>query len=106
MLPYVLRLLVTIAVEGLVVLGAANTARRRTLATCACLNLFTHPLATLLLIEPRLSPGPLLIEILVVAAEAIGYCLVAGLSAGRAVALSLLANVASVAAGWLWYAVA
>jgi hypothetical protein len=106
-LHYLVLLLATIGIEALVVFAAVpGPGRRRALATSACLNLLTHPLATMLLAEPRLANELFAVEALVMLVEAVGYLVVGGLGVGRAIVVSILANVVTTAAGWVYHAVA
>ena len=93
-MTYPLALLLTLVIELPIVLGLAG---RRAVPTAVALNLVTHPLLWLAML--RFGVGLWTAEAAVVAAEAIGYRFVAGLTAGRAAGISFLANGLSLAIG-------
>jgi len=94
---YALALAVTLAVELPIVAAMARSAARRVVVDAALLNLVTHPLAALAFAawgDPAsiLGPAFLGIEAAVVAAEAVGFRSLTGMSWPRAWAVSLAAN--------------
>lgn len=94
-------LAVTICIEGLIVVimrGFSQTLRARpTLWTCVFLNLLTHPLAVLATLT---IPIPMLmIELVVMITELLGYRNVAGIPTKTATGLSLLTNTVSMVIG-------
>ncbi len=72
---------------------------RPTLSTCICINLLTHPLATLASLG--LSFPILPVELAVIVAESIGYRYVARIPVTWSISLALLTNVASMIVGFL-----
>lgn len=102
LLDYLPALLLTVAVEAPLAAALAPRGRRaHLLATALCLNLVTHPLATLAVCE--LTGGFLLVELAVVAAEAVGYRAVGRLTPLRAAALALVANAVTALCAVLWW---
>ena len=95
---YLPALAVTLGLESLVVLSLSpGGRRRRALHCCLALNLFTHPLATLILLHAN---APLaLLEVVIVGVEYLGYRKLAGLGPRRAILLAVVANVISAVAG-------
>jgi hypothetical protein len=104
LLAYLPALLLTLVLEVLVVRALTpRGGRGRALRLCVALNLFTHPLATLL--AARAGDQLLAIELLVGCCEWLGYLQLLPARWPRALALALAANAASIAAGiplWLW----
>jgi hypothetical protein len=102
-LVYGLLLAATVALELLVVRGVAPAPSRRRAATvCIAANLFTHPLATLLLWH--WYADLLVIEALVTTLEFGCYVRLVPMAPARAFALALLANLLTAFAGLLWWA--
>lgn len=100
---YLPTLLLTLVLELAIAAALAPRAlRRRTLTTCAALNLVTHPLATLAL--GVWTTGWLPLEVTVTVAEAFGYRAVVPLGAARAWGLALLANAVTAFGALLWSA--
>ena len=98
---YPLALALTLAVELAVVAAFAGRGRRRFVLLVALLvNLFTHPLACAAYWDGIASFTT--IEILVVAAETIGYRFAARLDWRRAAALAVGANTVTAAMSWLF----
>jgi hypothetical protein len=108
MLTYLTMLGLTIAIElPIAALLAPGRARGRVTATALFLNLASHPLATLAVAATggRLAFGA--VELLVLAAEAVGYARVAGTRVSRSIAIATIANLLTVAASialatWWW----
>lgn len=95
---YEAALALTLLVEvpmALALVGAA--ARRRAAWDAPLLNLLTHPLACAAYV--RLAAPLLLVEVVVTLVEAAGYRWVTGLSARRALLVSLLCNATTTAIG-------
>jgi hypothetical protein len=91
---YLVALGLTLLVEGGVVAALAPASlRRRALLASLWINLFTHPLATLFFRGTRLSFG--MVESVVIVVETLLYADLLRCRLGRAAALSLAANVAS-----------
>jgi hypothetical protein len=105
MLVYGATLAATIAVEVVVVSVAAPTPlRRRAAVVCVAANLFTHPCATML--AWNLPSAFFVIELLVTAVEAGCYLRLVPLALRRALLLALCANLLTMGASLLWWAVA
>ncbi len=96
-------LLITLAVElPLAAALAGREVRRRVLLVALLLNVFTHPLAVLAMQLVGSSDLPwvplfFVIEAIVIAVEAIGYHLVAGLAWRRAALIAVVCNVTTAA---------
>ena len=102
---YLVTLALTIGIE-LAIVGVARqfTPKLRetpALSTCVCINLLTHPLATLA--HLGLSLPILWIELAVIFAESIGYRYVGRIPATWSISLALLTNIASVTVGLLTF---
>ena len=76
--------------------------RLRALRVCVAANLFTHPLATLLMW--RWNPDLFTVEALVAALEFACYVRIVPLSAGRAFGLALVTNLLTMLVGLFWWA--
>lgn len=98
---YFVTLALTIAIEfTLVVLARRWVPTLRAtpvLSTCICLNLLTHPLASLACLGFSLPLFP--VEMAVIIAEAVGYRMVGGVPAKSSIPLAIVANVASLIVG-------
>lgn len=95
MSSFVPLLALTCAVEAAVVVALAPAKRRVEPALLSmCVNLVSFPLAWLLLASNAVGFWPA--ELLVVVVEAVAYRLIARVSLGRAAALSMLANGATI----------
>ena len=100
---YCLFLAATIVLEGIVVgIVAPAPLRRRALAVCVAANLFTHPVATLLMW--RWSADFLAIEALVAMFEFGCYVRIVPLATVRAFGLAVVANFLTMCAGIFWWA--
>ena len=87
-LPY---LTLTLGLESLVVLSLSPRGqRRRAFHACLALNLLTHPLATLVILQAN-APFSLL-QVVIIGVEYLGYRSLVGLGAPRAICLAVLAN--------------
>ncbi len=75
--------------------GIGTTSLSQLLVCVVCLNLFTHPLATLAVIG--LNSDILAVEAAVFSVEAIGYWVVLKMSLTNATLLSLIANLLTIA---------
>jgi hypothetical protein len=95
-LAFALTLLVEVPLAALL---AATRPRRRAAVDAALLNLVTHPLAYAA-VRRGLAPFAA-VELLVAGAESVGYRIVTRLSWPRALAVSLVCNLASGALSWL-----
>lgn len=98
---YLPLLLLTILIEGTLVAllcsGRWRGHRRSALVTSIALNLFTHPIATMLAWSGR---GTFLqLEFLVIFVEALGYIAIVRLTPQRALFVSFVANVVTMLAG-------
>lgn len=94
-------LLLTILIETAIVLVLVPRRRRRLRVDAPLLNATTQPLATFAV---AILGAPLLaVEVLVVLAEGFGYHALTGLPAGRALGLSLVANLPT---AWIAFALA
>jgi hypothetical protein len=95
----------TIGIELAIVAVARRFSSRLretpTLATCLCLNLLTHPLASLACLGLAFPLLP--VELAVIFAEAIGYRYVGGIPAKWSISLALLTNIASMIVGFLTF---
>ena len=105
MIPYLTTLSLTIAIELMIVAVVRRFVpalrERSTLSTCLCINLVTHPLASLACLGLGL---PILgIELAVIVAESIGYRTVAGISARWSIVLAVVANLASMLFGFVGF---
>ncbi|MCP5065447.1 MAG: hypothetical protein GY946_02685 [bacterium] len=98
--PYLVLLLLTIAIETAVAFGLMWKHRRRLRFDVPLLNCVTHPTATVLLRWGLLPFWPA--EILIWVAEAFGYRTVTGLSTRRALALSGACNAVTVFISLAW----
>ena len=100
---YLLALALTIGIELAIVAVVRQFVpklrEKPTLSTCVCINLLTHPLATLAYLG--ISLPILTVELAVMIAESIGYRYVGGIPLKSSVSLALLTNVASMIAGFL-----
>jgi len=104
LLEYLPTLLLTLLLEGAVVMALARRSERAlTLEVCLALNLLTHPLASLL--AWHWQPDVLLLEVPVVLGEWLGYAQVLRCTLAHALLLSVAANAASWLAGVLLWAV-
>ena len=102
---YLVTLALTIGIE-LAIVGVARQFAPKlretpTLSTCVCINLLTHPLATLAHLGLSLPFLP--IELAVIFAESIGYRYVGGIPAKWSISLALLTNIASMTVGFLTF---
>ncbi|MCB9883764.1 MAG: hypothetical protein H6832_02105 [Planctomycetes bacterium] len=98
LLEYTPWLALTLALEGAVVaLLIRGEGRRRALQACIAINLLTHPIATLAVLEAGLNVVP--VELVVIAVEVVLYRQILGLSTKRAITLGVLANLVSWGAG-------
>ena len=102
---YGLLLAATILFEGIFVYaGAPAPLRRRALRVCVAANLFTHPLAMLLLW--RWNPDFFAVEALVTLLEFLCYVRIVPLSAVRAFGLAFFTNVLTMLVGLFWWSFA
>lgn len=101
---YLPLLLLTLVLEFLVVRMLTRPPERaQAQKVCLALNLFTHPVATILLWQWSL--GVLLVEVLVLLCEWLGYMQLLGRTPGRALGLALAANLVTwIAATLIWIA--
>ena len=102
---YLVTIVLTIGIELAIVAVARQFVPklrdRPTLSTCVCINLLTHPLATLAYLGLSLPILP--VELAVIVAESIGYRYVGGIPAKWSISLALLTNVASMIVGFLTF---
>lgn len=100
---YLLALVLTIGMELAIVAVVRRFVpilrEKPSLSTCVCINLVTHPLATLACLG--ISLPIFTVELAVIIAESIGYRYVGGIPAKWSISLALLSNVASMLAGVL-----
>lgn len=103
LLSYLPVLALALVIECTLVAAASTRGTRRDAATaCLCLNLLTHPLGTLLAWRWTCAPELLwLVELLF---EWVGYTRLLRISAGRALAITVLADVCSGVAALLVFA--
>ena len=101
MTSYLVTLLLTIGIELAIVLFVRQFSSalkdQPILIACLCMNLLTHPLATLAYFALSLPFLP--VEILVVVAEAVAYRYVGRIPWHWSIALAVLANGASMSVG-------
>jgi len=99
LLSYLPSLLLTLAVEcALVAAAAPRPLRKAAVTACLALNLFTHPLATLL--SWYWVPGLVELELLVFFVEWLGYALLLRLHVASALRYALLPNLLSAVLGF------
>lgn len=98
---YLPLLVATIAVElALAAVLVRGPKRRSVLAALTCANLVTHPLATLATLHVDAFAA---VEVLVAGAEAAALAAVTRLRTRHAVAVAVVANLATVALSMLWW---
>ncbi len=96
MIPYLVALSITLAVEVPIVLWLSSRGVGRSIVADAfLLNLLTHPLGYLAVTWGLVSFGAA--ECAIVGVEAAGYALVSGLSGWRSVGVALGANAVTIA---------
>ncbi len=104
LVEYLPLLAVTMVVEAAIAWWwAPARLRRRCVAVSVCLNLLTHPLATLALLE--LAVPHLLLEAIVMGVEYVGYREVAGLRVRHALGLAVIANLITALLAFVWMSV-
>jgi hypothetical protein len=100
---YLITLVLTIGIELAIVAVARQFVPKLratpALSTCVCINLLTHPLATLAHLGLSLPFLP--VELAVIVAESVGYRYVGGIPVKWSVLLALLTNIASMITGLL-----
>lgn len=98
---WAIALVITLAVEGLVVLAIAPAVlRRRAAVDSMFANLFTHPLAWLVLGEGALAWG--WAELAVFVIEAGVFSWITGMAWWRALVTAGIANGVTAGLAWLW----
>ena len=102
--PYLVLLLLTIAIETAIALGLMWKRRARLRLDVPLLNCLTHPVATVLMRWGLLPFWPA--EILIWLAEAFGYRTVTGLSTRRALLLSGACNAVTAIISLVWFGAA
>lgn len=102
---YLVTLVLTIGIELAIVAVVRQFAPKLrespTRSTCVCINLLTHPLATLAHLVLSLPFLP--VEMAVIFAEFIGYRYVGGIPVKWSISLALLTNTASMIVGFLTF---
>ncbi len=102
---YLVTLALTIGIELTIVAVTRQFAPRLretpTLSTCICINLLTHPLASLAYLG--LSFPFLPVELTVILAESIGYRYVGGIPAKWSISLALVTNIGSMIVGFVTF---
>ncbi len=100
--PYLLLLILTIAIETAIALALMKKHRRRLRIDTPLLNCFTHPIfATVFIAWGWLTFWPA--ELIIFLAEAFGYRAVTGLSTRQALLLSGICNGVTVIISLIWF---
>ncbi|MCA8970166.1 MAG: hypothetical protein KDC95_10295 [Planctomycetes bacterium] len=98
LLEYTPWLALTLALEcAVVALLIRGAGRQRALRACIAINLLTHPIATLAVLEAGFNVVP--VELVVIVVEVVLYHQILRLRATRAIMLGVVANLVSWGAG-------